>query len=625
MNALTRFVRSKSALVSLSYLAFSAAGSAAAAYQFYQSNLETFRAFAIDAPMAPLLEVNRAYSYGLGLCLFAVLAGLGLAFLIFRFRDLSGRDAAELELRSKNKRIQAALDNMGEGLCMFDGQKRLVVWNDNYAKWYQLPEDLLKVGTPHSAIIGHRVSQGILDGETNTNAVENKISGLDQLPEGASSSRTDQLRDGRFICVTRQPLEGGGWVATHTDVTQEVKTDRALAELNGEIDTVVQAAVQGDYSRRVDPGQADGVMLSLSEGMNRLLETVDRGLSDAVEVVSAMAQGDLTKRIEGDYAGSFLRLKDDTNRMAEQIEAIAGRISSVTGAVRGATREIASGISDLSARTEHQASSLEETTASMEELSTTVRQNADNAQEANQVSEAARQSADAGSDVAGKAVSAMSGIEDSSRKITDIVGLIQEIAFQTNLLALNASVEAARAGDAGRGFAVVANEVRALAQRAATASKDIKELIVNSDNQVKVGVELVNQAGASLGDIVTSVKKVADFVSDIAAASQEQSAGIDQVSGAITNMDEMTQQNASLVEETTAALNSAQTQIEDLRQAVGFFKTRQAPMEVAENYQPHTQAPNPVAERQRSLARKVGTSGRAATAAVQAEEDWQEF
>ena len=173
----------------------------------------------------------------------------------------------------------------------------------------------------------------------------------------------------------------------------------------------------------------------------------------------------------------------------------------------------------------------------------------------------------------------MGGIEESSRRITDIVGLIQEIAFQTNLLALNASVEAARAGEAGKGFAVVANEVRALAQRAAMASKDIKELIVNSDIQVKSGVELVNKAGASLGEIVTSVKKVADFVSEIAAASQEQSAGIDQVSNAVTNMDEMTQQNAALVEETTAALNSAQAQIEDLRQVVGFFKTRQAGQE----------------------------------------------
>jgi methyl-accepting chemotaxis protein len=260
----------------------------------------------------------------------------------------------------------------------------------------------------------------------------------------------------------------------------------------------------------------------------------------------------------------------------------------------------------------------------MEELSTTVRQNAENAQEANQVSEAARDVANAGSGVAEKAISAMSGIEESSRQITDIVGLIQEIAFQTNLLALNASVEAARAGDAGKGFAVVANEVRALAQRAATASKDIKALITNSDDQVKDGVELVNEAGASLGEIVSSVKKVADFVSEIAAASQEQSAGIDQVSNAITNMDEMTQQNAALVEETTGAIQSAVSQVEDLRQAVGFFRTAQGQQaEPREANDADTPTDNAVHEQQHKLARKVSAGG--AAAAHAADEDWQEF
>jgi PAS domain-containing protein len=288
-------------------------GSAGAAYQFYQSSLETFRALAIDMPMAPFLEVNQAYSYGLGLSLFALLGGFGLAFSRFHARNLSDRNAAEMALKSETTRVQAALDNMGEGFCMFDGQKRLVVWNDRYAKWYQIPQDLLKVGTPHSEIIAHRVTQGILEGETNTSAVENKISVLNQLSDATSSSRTDQLRDGRYICVTRQPLEGGGWVATHADVTQEVETGKALAKLNGEIDTVVQAAVQGNYSRRVDPGQADGVMLSLSDGMNRLLETVDRGLSETGKVMSALAEGDLTQRMEGEYEGAFAQLKDDAN------------------------------------------------------------------------------------------------------------------------------------------------------------------------------------------------------------------------------------------------------------------------------------------------------------------------
>ena len=217
----------------------------------------------------------------------------------------------------------------------------------------------------------------------------------------------------------------------------------------------------------------------------------------------------------------------------------------------------------------------------------------------------------------------MSGIEESSRKITDIVGLIQEIAFQTNLLALNASVEAARAGESGRGFAVVANEVRALAQRAASASKDIKELIVNSDGQVQEGVKLVGEAGSALGEIVTSVKKVAEYVSDIAAASHEQTSGIDQVSNAIVGMDEMTQQNASLVEETTGAIGSAQSQMAELRQVVGFFKTAQQlagmPGGAGDADVP---AINPVLRQQRNLARKVAVGS--STAAL-AESDWQEF
>ncbi|MDH3742725.1 MAG: methyl-accepting chemotaxis protein, partial [Hyphomicrobiales bacterium] len=296
-------------------------------------------------------------------------------------------------------------------------------------------------------------------------------------------------------------------------------------------------------------------------------------LSETADVMSAMAQGNLGKRIEGDYTGSFASLKDDTNRMGDQIRLIASQITGASTAVQHATGEIASGVTDLSLRTEHQASSLEETTASMEELSATVRQNAINAQEASQMAAAARESATSGGEVVGEVVNAMSRIEDSSKQITEIVGLIQEIAFQTNLLALNAAVEAARAGDAGKGFAVVANEVRALAQRAGQASKDIQDLITNSDNQVLAGVDLVNRAGQSLGDIVTSVKQVADFVAEIAAASHEQSSGIDQVSRAINSMEEMTQQNGALVEQTTAALQSAESQVDDLRKIVTFFKT----------------------------------------------------
>ncbi|HSM39282.1 MAG TPA: methyl-accepting chemotaxis protein, partial [Afifellaceae bacterium] len=361
-----------------------------------------------------------------------------------------------------------------------------------------------------------------------------------------------------------------------TDRQNAEARQKMMQDLRGSVGEVVRAAAAGRFTERVEAHFEDEELNEIADGINSLVGTVDQGLSDTVDMMAALAAGDLTARMRGRYEGAFARLKDSADRMADQMNDMLGRIASVTGAVQKATDEISAGIVDLSMRTEHQASSLEETTASMEELSATVRQNADNAQEANQVAIAARESAVTGGEVADRAVAAMTGIEESSRKITDIVGLIQEIAFQTNLLALNASVEAARAGEAGRGFAVVANEVRSLAQRAASASKDIRELITNSGEQVQEGARLVNEAGAALEDIVMAVKKVADYVSEIDAASREQTSGIEQVSGAITGMDEMTQQNAALVEETTAAIQSAKGQVVDLQAAVGAFKTAQS-------------------------------------------------
>ncbi len=376
---------------------------------------------------------------------------------------------------------------------------------------------------------------------------------------------------GHTIELTASPVfdEAGdrlGSVVEWLNLTDRVAVEREIAG-------IVHSAGEGDFSKRLTEADKQGFMADLARGMNEVLDVVDNGLSQTVRVISALAEGDLTERMQGGHKGAFATLKEDVDRMANQMEAMLGRIAGVSNAVHIATNDISSGIADLSMRTEHQASSLEETTASMEELSATVRQNADNAQEANQVASAAREAAVNGGEVTGRAVNAMVTIEESSKRITEIVGVIQEIAFQTNLLALNASVEAARAGEAGRGFSVVANEVRALAQRAASASKDIKELITNSDGQVQEGVRLVNEAGTALEEIVTSVRKVADYVSDIASASQEQTSGIDQVSGAISGMDEMTQQNAALVEETTAALHSAREQVDDLMSAVGAFRT----------------------------------------------------
>ncbi len=439
-----------------------------------------------------------------------------------------------------------------------------------------------------------------------------------------STSRNERLVIGaRTFDLVLTPVLNGlnerlGTAVEWKDMTAQLATELQIAGL-------VHAAGEGDFTQRLNLADKQGFLHDLSKGMNDLTETVDRGLSQTVRMMSALASGDLTQRVEGEFKGSFLQLKTDANTMADKIRAIARRISGASKEVQGATREIASGVADLSARTEHQASSLEETSASMEELATTVRQNAGNAQDANQLAAAASVSAASGGEIATRAVAAMGKIEDSSRQIGDIVGLIQEIAFQTNLLALNAAVEAARAGEAGKGFAVVANEVRALAQRASQASKDIKGLIVNSDNQVREGVTLVKQAGTSLSEIVASVKKVATFVSEIAAATQEQSSGIEQVSKAVTGMDQMTQQNAALVEETNAALYSAQTQVDELRKVVSFFKTGdEDTIEEQDVPQAMPQSDNPVRQQFQTLARRVAaTRGSAAIAPVH--NDWKEF
>jgi methyl-accepting chemotaxis protein len=292
--------------------------------------------------------------------------------------------------------------------------------------------------------------------------------------------------------------------------------------------------------------------------------------------LKSLSAGDLTFRLDEDFPETSQQIKDDFNNALAELLEIINSIAASTREVANAALEISTSTTDLSQRTEEQAASLEQTSAAMEEIATTVKKNAENAQQANESASKARDVANRGSHVVAKAVEAMAQIEGSSGKISDIIGVIDEIARQTNLLALNAAVEAARAGEAGRGFAVVATAVRSLAQRSAQAAKDIKNLITNSNGQVQGGVELVNQAGAALIEIVESTKSVAEIVREIAAASGEQAIGLGQVNKALTQMDEVTQQNSALVEENAATAKTLEHQSTAMNERMGFFQLQRA-------------------------------------------------
>jgi methyl-accepting chemotaxis protein len=344
-----------------------------------------------------------------------------------------------------------------------------------------------------------------------------------------------------------------------------------MQAVNAEIKHLVDAAVAGDFSQRGDAARFAHFYRELIESLNMLMATADDGLAEVGSVLSAMAEGDLSRRIDTALPGRFGQLAGNANRTVEQLTAIVGQIRSGSESINTAAAEIASGNDDLSQRTEQQAASLEETASSMEELTSTVKQNADNARQASQLAIGATEIARQGGQVVGQVVTTMSAIHESSRKVADIISVIDGIAFQTNILALNAAVEAARAGEQGRGFAVVASEVRSLAQRSAGAAKEIKQLITESVGQVGEGSALVDRAGQTMREIVTSVQRMTDFIADISAASQEQSAGIEQVNHAITQMDEGTQQNAALVEEASAAARSLEQQADRLIEAVDVF------------------------------------------------------
>jgi len=359
-----------------------------------------------------------------------------------------------------------------------------------------------------------------------------------------------------------------------------------------------------------------------------ITRSITRPINAAVAVAETVASGDLSSHIVVNSNDETGRLLGALKAMNDSLLGVVAQVRHGTDAIATASSEIAAGNLDLSSRTEEQASSLEETASSMEELTSTVKQNADNARQANQLAKSASEVAVRGGSIVAQVVDTMGTINDSSKKIVDIIGVIDGIAFQTNILALNAAVEAARAGEQGRGFAVVATEVRNLAQRSAGAAKEIKELIAASVANVDTGSRLVNEAGQTMGDIVDSIVRVTDIMGEITSATHEQTIGIEQINMAIAQMDEVTQQNAALVEEAAAASQSMQEQAGELAHVVGFFKTGNHVASVSKLSQARAATPAPAIARPAAKpapVRKAVAAAPARRSNAAAESEWEEF
>ncbi|WP_293935211.1 methyl-accepting chemotaxis protein [Iodobacter sp.] len=468
------------------------------------------------------------------------------------------------QLAADNARIKAALDGCTTNVMIANNEREIIYMNKSVTSMLNIAQNELRKALPQfdvNKLIGQNVDV----------FHKNPAHQRDMLANLRSTYSTEIVVGGRTFKLVANPVYDDtgirqGTVVEWLDRTAEVAVEVEIADI------VEAAAVNGDFSKRAKLEGKEGFTLGLCQGINQLMISNEKGLADVVRVLGALARGDLSETINDDYRGTLGQLKDDCNLTGERLSEIVMQIKDSVGLINTASQEIAAGNNNLSSRTEQQAASLEETASSMEELTGTVKQNAENAKQANQLAIGASDIAVKGGGVVEQVVSTMSEINNSAKKIVDIISVIDGIAFQTNILALNAAVEAARAGEQGRGFAVVASEVRNLAQRSAAAAKEIKTLIGDSVLKVELGSRLVDDAGRTMQEVVSAVKRVTDIMSEISAASAEQSSGIEQVNQAVVQMDENTQQNAALVEEAAAAAESLEEQAGSLADAIAVFK-----------------------------------------------------
>ncbi|MFI3121150.1 MAG: methyl-accepting chemotaxis protein [Methylococcaceae bacterium] len=475
-----------------------------------------------------------------------------------------GADLAEVKQEAAiSKRITQALDNVQNGVMVSNKNLEIIYMNNSVRKMFKTAEPDIRKQLPDFTV--DRLMHSSIDLYHKDPSSQRGI--LENLP---ASCKSELVIADRYFTVIIGPVnddngERIGYVAEWNDRTPDVLIEEEIKHL-------VQDVKMGDLSTRINLSDKHGFAKVLSSGINELTDVIESVFSDVNKVMESMAQGNLTTAITNDYQGVYAECKNNINSTIATLSEFIVQIRDAADFIEESSQEMAAGNNNLSLHVEQQAASLQETAANMEQLAGTVRNNADNTQQANHVVNSTMSHAQQGGDIVKSAIASMQDINESSNQLAEIISVIDEIAFQTNLLALNASVEAARAGENGRGFSVVATEVRNLAQRSAIAAQQSNDLIQNSVQKVRTGTAFVNETGAALTEIVESVARVGEIVSQIAGASTEQTAGIDQVNQAVAQMDDITQQNAALAEQAAAGSIAMSEQSTNMTALLSFFK-----------------------------------------------------